>query len=257
MIIRFRAGRLLLAAVLLGGPLTVADAATFAFARQANGVSGLTSAQVSADGVAMTLSAMPEGAVLDERSSGGLGVTSRSLAGVTDAGLDTFNVLGGTAPVAGQGESITFSFDQRGVLTALDLDGVKDESFEFFRLEVPGGEVLSIFDSQIGLRLVDLSLIDEPNVTLLSEIPGEDVDDDLFGLSIPFRPGEQFRLTYGEYTPDPSNYQPGFTPETPNGARFSGVTVQLVPEPSAAPLIGLWAAGLSRRVRRTFALGRL
>lgn len=219
-------------------------AESFYFASPADPLNGLGSGDKTDGARTMSVVATPAGALFDIRTSG-LGLNSRAVAGATDVEIDKFNVLGGTA--AGVGESITFSFDAPGYITTLDFDGVKDESFEFFRLETPGGEVWSIFDSQIGLRLVDLSLINEPNVTLLTEAGA--ADDDLFGIAIPFAAGETFTLTYDEYTPDPSNYQPGFTPETPNGARFQGLVVSFVPEPSTACLAALVAA-ISRRPRR-------
>lgn len=211
-----------------GGSLCRGEAITYLFGRETTGVRGLTDAQVVQGGVTMSLSAGPAGAVFDERTVGGLGINSRTISGVSDQEIDKFNFTGGTQISA---ESMTFSFDRAGKITELNFDGVKDESFEFFRLETPSGEVLSIFDSQIGLRLVDLSLISEPNLTLLTE--GGGADDDLFDLEIPFAAGEEFRLIYGEHIPNPSNYQPGFTPEAGNGARFTGVTITPIPEPAA------------------------
>lgn len=220
------------------------SAATFEFSSSSSPINGLVSGDVTVDGVTMSLEAQPAGAVFRTGNSG-MGINSRGVAGVVDPEIDKFDVLGGTA--AGTSDAFTFSFDHDGILTSLDFDGVKDESFEFFRLETPGGQVLSIFDQQIGLRLIDISLISEPNVTLLTEEGS--ADDDLFGLSIPFSAGEEFSLIYGEYIPDPANYQPGFTPEQGNGGRFAGVTVELVPEPTsiAVLLIGLGGAAFRRR----------
>jgi hypothetical protein len=225
-------------------PIT-AQAATFRFESSADPVNGQSFAAKTVEGRTMSLAASPAGAVLDVRF-GGLGVNSRAIVGATDSGIDRFNVLGGG--FAGESESIEFSFDAPGVITTLDFDGVKDESFEFFQLTTPRSGVWSIFDSQIGLRLIDITLIDEPNLTLLTEAGSP--DDDLFGIAIPFAAGEVFTLTYREYTPDPSNYQPGFVPEAPNGARFQGLEVTFVPEPSAGLLlasVGGFVATLSRR----------
>ncbi|TWT95253.1 hypothetical protein Pla108_33970 [Botrimarina colliarenosi] len=220
--------RSLIAAVMLSLAVA-AEAASFRFESTADPANGLTAATKSDGGLAMSFQAAPAGAVFDVRTSG-LGLNSRAIAGVSDGEIDKFNRLGGS--LAGQSETLTFSFDKPGFITSLDFDGVKDESFEYFRLETPGGEVLSIFDSQIGLRLVDLSLITEPNVTLLTEEGSP--DDDLFDIAIPFGAGEVFTLTYREYTPDPTNYQPGFSPLVPNGARFQGLTAILAPEPASA-----------------------
>ncbi len=232
------------AGLLAGG----AHGAQLRFNASATALSGLSTGSLMADGVTMQVAAAPTGARLDVRSAG-LGLNSRSVAGATDTDIDKFNLLGGSA--AGQAEAITFSFDRPGVINALYFDGVKDESFEFFRLEGPGGLLMSIFDGQIVLRLSDIGTITEPNVVLLSEAPGTAVDDELFGLSIPFRAGDLFTLTYGEYQPDPSTFVPGFVPEAPNGARFQGLDITPVPEPasSTALTIVLWATLAAQRRR--------
>ncbi|TWT88520.1 hypothetical protein Mal64_20030 [Pseudobythopirellula maris] len=235
------------AIALLVLPACAAQAERFQFGSNANGVSGLTTATVTEGPATMTLAAAPYGAVFNEASSSGLGLNSRAIAGVTDNSNDKFDVLGGAA--AGEGESITFSFDQPGYITMLDFDGVKDESFEFFYLTIPGGEVWSIFDSQIGLRLKDIGEIAEPNVTLLTEAGA--ADDDLFDLHIPFQAGEVFTLQYSEYFPDASNWADGFTPFEGNGSKFQGLEATFVPEPTAGllGLIGLaWGALAMRRV---------
>ncbi|QDU91328.1 hypothetical protein Pla175_47490 [Pirellulimonas nuda] len=226
-----------------------ASAASFRFDTPASPLNGQAAGVLVADGVAMNASALPSGGWFDVRSAG-LGINSRPIAGATDGEIDKFNLLGGSA--AGQPEAIAFSFDHAGVINALYFDGVKDESFEFFRLEGPGGLLLSIFDGQIGLRLTDVATVAEPNVTLLDEAPGTPVDDDLFGLSIPFQAGDVFTLTYGEYAPDPATFVPGFSPLAPNGARFQGldITPAPVPEPAsvltAAATLAL-AAGVARK----------
>lgn len=239
----------LVASLTIGQPIA-AQAASFRFETSADPTNGLALATKTVEGRTMSIAASPVGAVLDVRF-GGLAVNSRGIAGATDGGIDRFNVLGGG--LAGVSEAIRFSFDAPGVITMLDFDGVKDESFEFFQLHTPRSGVWSIFDSQIGLRLVDLSLINEPNLTLLTEAGS--ADDDLFGIAIPFAAGEVFTLAYREYTPDPSNYQPGFVPERPNGARFQGLEVTFVPEPAAgaalASLLGGAAAASHRRLRRS------
>lgn len=221
-----------------------AQAAAFRFESSVDPANGQAVATKTVEGRTMSIAASPVGAVLDIRF-GGLGVNSRGIVGATDPGIDRFNVLGGV--LAGVSESIQFSFGAPGYITTLDFDGVKDESFEFFQLTTPRNGVWSIFDSQIGLRLVDLSLINEPNLTLLTEAGSP--DDDLFGIAIPFSAGEVFTLTYREYTPDPGNYQPGFVPENPNGARFQGLEVTFVPEPAAGAMLAslVAAAAVSRR----------
>lgn len=226
-----------------------AQAATFRFESSVDPAHGQAVATKTVEGRTMSVAASPAGAVLDVRF-GGLAVNSRGIVSATDPGIDRFNVLGGV--LAGVSESIQFSFDAPGVITTLDFDGVKDESFEFFQLTTPRSGVWSIFDSQIGLRLVDLSLINEPNLTLLTEAGSP--DDDLFGIAIPFAADEVFTLTYREYTPDPSNYQPGFVPENPNGARFQGLEVTFVPEPAAGAMLASLvaaAAASRRRLRRS------
>ena len=214
----------------------------FSFGGNANGIAGLESADLVDNGVTMSLAVTPVGGVFNENSTSGLGINSRGVTGAIDGSNDKFDVLGGT--LAGQSDGVRFSFDTDGLLTELYFDGVKDESFEFFTLTTPSGVVYSIFDSQIGLRLIDINSVTEPNVTLLSETGG--ADDDLFGLAIPFAAGEVFTLVYGEYFPEPSDLPVGFTPDQGNGARFQGVEIVSVPEPSGLliALLTLVAGGL-------------
>ncbi len=213
-----------LAALLLP---TFAHGATFEFGSNNDPNDGFPQATLSVEGVTIQLDAASADGV-PRIDGSGVGVDSSGLAGAVDDAPKKFNLLAGAA--AGMTESMTFRFDHPGVLTGLDLDGVKDESFEYFQLDTPGGETLTIFDSQIGLRLLDLSLLALPNLTLLTE--AGPADDDLFGLAIPFAAGDTFTLTYGEHHPSPSNYVPGFSPLTGNGARFFGVTIMPVPEPT-------------------------
>ncbi|MEM9754046.1 MAG: hypothetical protein AAF916_11775 [Planctomycetota bacterium] len=222
---------------------SMASTVSWTFGRGANGVNGLASAVATSNGVALSLTAEPQGAALAEVSAGGLGVNSRGIAGVVDDSNDKFDVLGGT--LAGQSEGLTFSFDTDGVLNELRFDGLKDESFEHFRFETPTGQVFTLFDSQIGLRLIDVGSIGLPGVTLLAESGG--LDDDLVGLSIPFRAGDVFRLTYGEYLPDPSELVVSFNPQTGNGGRFQGVTITAIPEPAT---LLVFAAGLAAAAPR-------
>lgn len=232
-------------AVAAGVCPSLADAASFEFGFfEANGVANQPSAEVVEDDVTMSIAASPPGAVLIENSVRGLGVNSRGIAGATDENLASFDLLGGS--LAGQADAVTFSFDTAGLLTELRFDGVGDERFEFFQLTTPAGESITFFDSQIGLRLVDVGLLEQPNVTLLLETTG--ADDDLPGLSIPFRAGEVFTLRYGAAQPDPSNFVPGFVPEVPNGALFQGLTVTAIPEPTTLWLLA--TAATARECRR-------
>ncbi|MEM1303341.1 MAG: hypothetical protein AAGG46_00505 [Planctomycetota bacterium] len=228
-----------------------ASTASFLFGRNAFGLTGVGSKTIAQPGVAMSLATTVPGAEFNENGTRGLGSNSRAVAGATDPEIDRFNVLGGA--LDGQREGLVFSFNTAGVVTDLLFDGLSDEAFEFFRLETPSGRVLSLFDSEVGLRVTRLSAIDEPNVTLLEEIGVP--DDDLSGLSIPFAAGETFTLTYGEYLPDPSDLAPGFDLRLGNGGRFEGVVVTLVPEPTGAAIIvgGLVLVGPGRR-RRSFGL---
>ena len=232
------------------GTSAIAERVEFFFGSRQAGVDGLANAEIVASGVGLSLSATPNGAVLSEISSGGLGVNSRGIAGATDGSNDKFDLLGGA--LQGQADGLTFWFDTPGVITELHFDGVKDESFEFFTLTTPSGDVYSLFDSQVGLRLSDTAAIDQPNVTLLSETGG--ADDDLLGIAIPFEAGAPFTLVYGEYFPEPNELAPGFTPDAGNGARFQGVVIDVIPEPTglvtAAGAISLLCARTSRSSRK-------
>ena len=70
---------------------------------------------------------------------------------VSDSDADKLNILGGTS--AGQGESINFSFDHSGVLEEVFLDRMKDQTLEYFQLQVPGGPVVTLFDFVVEFRL--------------------------------------------------------------------------------------------------------
>ena len=223
-------------------------AASFVFGTAAGGqtnqVIGQTTATQTDAGVTATFTAGPAGAVLDDRSSGGLGVNSRGLAtsAVSDPEIDKLNLLGslpgGFTPLDGTGESISFSFDQPGAITSLLFDGMKDETLEYFVLTLPNGGVITIFDSQAEFRLgiQGFSLAD---LNVINPVEAQLEDDDLTGLNLGYNAGDVFTLTYGE-----SDYIeiPGYEPfpgepiEFGNGARFQGV-VTAVPEPGAAVLL--------------------
>ncbi|MEN1681457.1 MAG: hypothetical protein AAGJ46_17895 [Planctomycetota bacterium] len=223
--------------------LSDAPAAQFMFGQNANDLTGESAGDVTRSGVTMSLTTTVAGAVFNENGSRGLGSNSRATLGAADAEIDRFNVLGGT--LAGEREGVEFSFDVDGFVTELFFDGLSDEAFEFFRLETPTGEVLSLFDSEVGLRLTSVDTVDEPNVTLLVEAGAP--DDDLFDLRIPFRAGQIFRLIYGEYQPEPADLAPGFTTRLGNGGRFEGVTVRVAPEPASLAVFAVCLGALPRR----------
>ncbi|MEM8945131.1 MAG: hypothetical protein AAGD11_08105 [Planctomycetota bacterium] len=205
-------------------------AGTFSFGSgSGNSISGDTTGTISAGGFQMSVAALPAGgSVFDESDSDGLGVNSSAATGTADGDPDKFSIVGGNGAADGMGESITFSFDRSGFLTELRFDGLKDEALEFFQLQTPSGTVFSYFDAQTALR-VPLNLLTVPNLRLLD--PDDliaDTDDDITNLSLPFEPGEQFTITYGEF-PQPSGIS-GLS--VPNGARLQGIVVSAVPEPS-------------------------
>lgn len=221
-------------------------AGSFIFSSNANGLTGAGSGVLTDGGLTLNIDAGMPGAVFDESDSDGMGLNSAGVAGVTDDSDSKFNILGGSA--AGVGESITFSFDQPGVLNTLLFDGLKDETLENFALELPNGTVLTLFDFEVEYRLnlqgFNLSDMGVPNPT-----QAIDSSDDIIGLNIPFAAGEVFTLTYGEvdyngavlpgYYPADDNLVP--TGDTPNGSRFEGIVATLVPEPGTL-LIGLTMA---------------
>jgi hypothetical protein len=210
--------------------------------------------------------------LFNEADTNGLGVNSASTPGsfdVTDfSNRSKLNLTEDIGPIGDfqqpavfYGEAVTFSFDGPGAITAMLFDGVKDESFEFFRLETPGGGVISFFDAEIGIRISDISLISAlvPNVTLL--VDGTiNFNDDLAGLSIPFQAGDEFRLAYGEYIATADQLLPGNSLLQGNGARWEGLIVSEVPEPATGALtvsaLVMGAAALARRRSRELVLRR-
>jgi len=198
-----------------------------------HGITGAPSATLTQGGYELSLLPSPAGSLLNETSSGGLGIDSSPIVRTENESptrRSFFNLLGG-GPSAGAGESATFSFNRPGILQSLHFDGVKDETFEHFRLNLPSGGVLTLMDYEVETRLQEqgftLAAITLPGLTFLS-----DGNDDRLGLNIPFNAGDQFTLTYGEFP-----YPPGYAPrggESPNGARWEGVVVS--PEPASSVL---------------------
>lgn len=232
---------------------TVSSAASFLFGTEIGGQNSLifsqldrSSATLVDDSVAATFVAGPAGGRLDDRDEQGLGIDTSQLDNVSDGGSigDTtkFNIIDGSNSRSGQGESIAFSFDRPGILETLLFDGMKDETLEYYELELPSGERITIFDSQtefrLGLQGFSLSDLSVPNPVMA---PTE--NDDLTGIGFAFNADDVFVLTYGEgdYTEVPGYRTnpalPAGIPNTPgNGARFQGVVVTTVPEPGAAML---------------------
>ncbi len=219
---------------LVAGAATLAHAAptTIQFGNELHGLTGHSAAVVNSGAYQMSLAAGPAGAVLDESHDAGLGVNSTGVSGAVDVGAtfgtSKINVIGGAGPFSGMSERISFSFNQAGVLRALLLDGVKDETLEYISLTTPGGTTLSLFDFETLTRLAEqgfgIASLAVPNVTLL-----DDSEDDRSGLHIPFQAGEAFTLAYGE-VPFPAGYTPRQN-DAGNGARWEGVVV--IPEPTS------------------------
>jgi hypothetical protein len=227
-------------------------AATIDFGGNRNNLDGAAAGVAVSGEWQMTLAAGPAGAVFHESSASSLGVDGRGVAGALDVGdrfgPDKLNLLGGGGPSAGASETVTFSFNRAGILDALRFDGVKDETLEYVRLQLPSGGALLLFDFETELRLTQqgfslAALVTEP-VRLF-----DDVEDDATGLGIAFAAGAQFALSYGEL-PFPTGYVPLTPNQPPNGARWQGLTVIEAPEPSAGCLGWLATAGLAQLLRR-------
>jgi hypothetical protein len=234
-----------------------ARGATFSFGGNQNGFNGQSSATITSGGISMQLNPGISGSLLSETSSAGMGINSQSVAGVVDSAASLFNNLGGNGPLAGSGESLLFSFDRPGRITRINFDGVKDESLEYFILESSGPMRRNFFDSAGNITVpgaVDAAVMAGAvvgPVTYLLEIGS--IDDEAQGLSIPFAAGQQFKLSF-------ASLGPAFNPsEESNGARFQGITVEEVPEPTAlllgllaAVLGGVWVRLATRRLQVEF-----
>ena len=231
---------LCLAMLFLLGPVRLSMAESFVLGSNANGIAGLASATINQGSFELSLEAGPTGAVFNESDSDGAGINTRGISGVIDGGAsgdpDKFNIIDGAAAVSGTGEFAIFSFDQPGVLETLLFDGLKDETLEYFTVEFRNSSIVTFFDSQVESRLADqgflLSDLGVPNPTIA---PTE--DDDYEDVEYAFAAGEQFKVTYGQI--DFTNVLPGYVPVgggSGNGARFQGVVVRAIPEPSALVL---------------------
>jgi hypothetical protein len=227
---------------------TLAHGATtyFPFGGNQAGIDGLAAGATTREGLTMAVTAGPAGAVFLERGTQGMGVDSRGVPGATGDEIDKFSLVRGVSAPGGSGEWMTFSFDQPGVLTRLNFDGVKDESLEHFVLTSESGLRLTLFDSAANTTIpgavdaaVAAGVVTGPVVYLL-EINAA-VDDEVNNLAIPFAAGERFTLTYGELYPRFNSTLPG------NGARLQGIGVELVPEPGAAALVATACLLVARR----------
>jgi hypothetical protein len=237
-------------ALLASGLATTARADTFTFGQGTNDFLGASSKTLTASGFSLNLVAGPAGSGLWE-SGGGSGM-----------GVDATAVLGsGGLParfdrIAGVSEFLEFSFDEPGMLTGINFDGIKDESLEYFILESVGGLHINLFDSAANITIpgavdnaVSQGAITGPVIYLLE---GGGFDDETNSLQIPFAAGQVFRLTYAEVG---GGLGAAFEPILqPNGARLQGLTVAAVPEPASLVLLAsagllLVATRLRRRIR--------
>lgn len=213
------------------------QAEPFSFGLDANHLQGAASETLTAGAVSMHIAAGPVG--------GGLWETSLGL------GVDASSVLGsGGLPskfdrINGNSEFVTFSFSVPGTLTGLNFDGVKDESLEYFLLETTGGVRVNLFDSAANTTIpgaIDNAVV-QGAVTgqVVYLLEGGGFDDETNSLAIPFAAGQVFTLTYREVG---GGLGTAFEPiGAPNGARLQSITVAPVPEPAAAALALLAAAG--------------
>jgi hypothetical protein len=212
---------------------------TLIFEDNLHALTGQTSTAVTVGGFVGSLNAGPPGATFNENDRAGLGIDNRPVAGSTaDTGINRgatkFNIIGGSGPLAGSAEFITFSFNRSGVLQDLLFDGLKDESLEFFELLLPSGVKRTIFDSQTLAKLTDQGF-DLADLQVMNPVLCQDEEDDLYDLNYRFAAGEVFTLTYGEV--DFNSLLPGYVPvvdQVPNGARLQGLAV--IPEPTTTML---------------------
>lgn len=231
-----------------------AAAETLIFEDNLHALTGQTSAVVTVGNFVGNLTAGPAGVTFNENDDSGLGIDNRAVAGSTadtgvNRGATKFNIIGGSGPLAGSAEFMTFSFNKSGVLQHLFFDGLKDESLEFFELLLPNGGKRTIFDSQTQAKLIDQGF-DLADLQVTNPVLCQDEEDDLYDLNYRFAAGEMFKLTYGEV--DFNTILPGYVPvvdQVPNGARLQGFAV--IPEPTTAMLFT--AAILIAGARRSIA----
>lgn len=238
---------LCVAALLLGILQTTCFAETFQFGGNANGLTDHAAETISRGEFRLTLKAGPAGALLNENDNGGLGINTRGIDGVPDGGSggepDKFNIIDGTAPVSGQGESVLFSFDRAGQLQGLLFDGLKDETLEYFTIEFPDGSITTFFDFEVDRRLTDQGF-SVASLGVANPVLADGASDDFTGINYRFAAGEEFAVSYGEIAF--TTVLPGYAPTEAgvgNGARFEGIVVVAVPESSSA-MLTLVAASL-------------
>ncbi len=242
---KLQVAALIVACMLNVGPIASARGETFTFGLSANNLLGASSKTLTSGTYSMDLSAGPLGSGLWETSSdAGMGVDSTAVLGAGGSAA-RFDRINGTS------EFIEFSFDAPGILTGLNFDGVKDESFEYFVLESTGGVRINFFDSAANTTVA--GAID--NAVLQGAVTGQVVyllegggfDDETNSLSIPFAAGQLFKLTYAEVGGGlGAQFEPLLAP---NGARLQGITVA-VPEPATLLLAGAALAALLPARRR-------
>lgn len=235
-------------ALILSSAWGAARGETFTFGSNANDLVGAATKTLVSGDFTMELAAGPLGSGLWETGSElGMGVDSTAVLGPGGSSA-RFDRIGGVS------EYIEFSFGVPGILTGLNFDGVKDESFEYFLLESMGGVHVNLFDSAANITIA--GAID--NAVLQGAVTGEVVymlegggfDDETNSLSIAFLAGQVFRLTYLELGGGlGAQFEPTLAP---NGARLQSITVAAVPEPSALALMlsavgALFAAAARRR----------
>lgn len=206
------------------------ESATFSFSM--HGISAVPTATVTEGGFTLNLAAGgPPGALLYESSG------APTLGVGPDGDNFDFNVVGGVS------EFIEFSFDEPGVLTGLNFDGVKDESLEYFILETTAAVRINFFDSAANITIpgaID-NAIAHGVVTgdVVYMLEGGGFDDEVIDLSISFAAGQVFKLTYSEVG---GGLGEEFEPtEVPNGSRIQSLTVAAVPEPAALVLLAIGA----------------
>lgn len=211
----------------LAGRDAAAAATTFDF--NGNGIFGVPTASITAGDFTVNLAAGgPPGSLLYESF------------GATELGIGPGGEILSFEVINGVAEQLQFSFDEPGVLTGIDFDGVKDEALEFFILQSSPGVRVNFFDSAANTTIP--GAID--NAVTQGAVIGDVVylletsqhDDEALDLAIPFAAGQQFTLTYAEVGDLGAPFSPTVAP---NGARLQRITVAAIPEPASLPLLAL------------------